>query len=51
VLDTLAWSIFQASGTTPEAVGLMRRAANAMPGNPEIRRHALAIGNAMQAAK
>ena len=51
VLDTLAWSIFQTSGATPEAVGLMRRAANAMPGNSEIRRHALAIGNAMQAVK
>ena len=51
VLDTLAWGLFQSGGATPEAVNLMRRAASAMPGNPEIRRHALAIGNAMRAAK
>ena len=48
VQDTLAWSIYRTSGATAEAVALMRSAADSMPGNPEIRQHAMIISNAMR---
>lgn len=51
VLDTLAWALFKSSGPSPEALGMMQKALAAMPGNPEIRQHALAFQNAMQKAR
>lgn len=48
VADTLGWVLFRTSGATAEAVALVKSALAAQPGNPEIRRHAMAMSRTMQ---
>lgn len=51
VVDTLGWAVFKSGGSLVEAKTLVQKAAQTMPGNPEISEHYRAMANATVAAR
>lgn len=51
ITDTLGWALFKSGGSLVEAKTLIQKAAQTMPGNPEISEHYRAMATATVAAR